>query len=104
MRTSEDDASHICRNGHLARSRSVGLPSIVMRNALLLSEPEDATRGYLERHLRDDGFDVLGAAADSEVLELVEQERPTSSCSRSSSCAGGSARASRAARGIATSP
>jgi DNA-binding response OmpR family regulator len=47
-----------------------------MRNALLLSEPEEATRGYLERHLRDDGFDVVGAAADSEVLALVEQERP----------------------------
>lgn len=47
-----------------------------MRNALLLSEPEEATRGYLERHLRDDGFDVLGAAADSEVLELVELTRP----------------------------
>jgi DNA-binding response OmpR family regulator len=56
--------------------RLAGLPSIVMRNALLLSEPEESTRGYLERHLRDDGFDVLGAAADSEVLELVEQTRP----------------------------
>ena len=47
-----------------------------MRNALLLSEPEDATRGYLERHLRDDGFDVLGAAGDGEVLQLVEEARP----------------------------
>ena len=47
-----------------------------MRSALLLAEPEDATRGFLERHLREDGFDVLGAAAGREALELAEQVRP----------------------------
>lgn len=47
-----------------------------MRSALLLAEPEESTRGYLERHLRDDGFDVLGLAGGHEVLELVEQARP----------------------------
>jgi DNA-binding response OmpR family regulator len=47
-----------------------------MRNALLLAEPEDATRGFLERHLRDDGFDVLEASAGGEALALVESTRP----------------------------
>ena len=47
-----------------------------MKSALLLAEPEAATRGFLERHLREDGFDVLGAAAGHEALELAEQVRP----------------------------
>ena len=47
-----------------------------VRSALLLAEPEAATRGFLERHLRDDGFDVLGAAARIEALELAERVRP----------------------------
>jgi DNA-binding response OmpR family regulator len=47
-----------------------------MRSALLLAEPEEATRGFLERHLTDDGFDVLGAAADGEALALAEQAKP----------------------------
>jgi DNA-binding response OmpR family regulator len=34
------------------------------------------TREYLGRQLRDDGFDVLGAARRSEALDLVEQARP----------------------------
>lgn len=33
-------------------------------------------RGFLERHLADDGFDVLGAAACGEALELAERTRP----------------------------
>jgi DNA-binding response OmpR family regulator len=47
-----------------------------MPNALLLAEPEDETRDFLERHLRDDGFDVLEAAAGRDALVLVEQSRP----------------------------
>jgi DNA-binding response OmpR family regulator len=47
-----------------------------MSTALLLAEPEPATRGYLERHLTDDGFSVLGAAAAAEALALAEQARP----------------------------
>ena len=47
-----------------------------MRSALLLAEPEPETRRYLERHLRDDGFEVLGATRDREALELVERARP----------------------------
>jgi DNA-binding response OmpR family regulator len=45
-------------------------------NAVLVAEPEPATRGFLERHLADDGFDVLGAAECGEALELAERARP----------------------------
>ena len=47
-----------------------------MPKAVLVAEPEPATRGFLERHLADDGFDVLGAAASGEALELAERARP----------------------------
>ncbi len=47
-----------------------------MRNALLLAEPEAATRGFLERHLRDDGFEVVETGVDVEALALAERERP----------------------------
>jgi DNA-binding response OmpR family regulator len=46
-----------------------------MSNALLLAEPEPATRGFLERHLRQDGFDVV-EAWDGEAVELLEVTRP----------------------------
>ncbi len=45
-----------------------------MTSALLLAEPETATRGFLERHLRQDGFDVV-EAGDGEALELAERSR-----------------------------
>jgi DNA-binding response OmpR family regulator len=47
-----------------------------MPSAVLVAEPESATREYLGRQLRDDGFDVLGAARRSEALDLVERTRP----------------------------
>lgn len=47
-----------------------------MPSAVLVAEPEPETREYLGRQLRDDGFDVLGAARRSEALELVESARP----------------------------
>ena len=47
-----------------------------MPNAVLVAEPEPSTRGFLERPLTDDGFDVLGAAACGEALELAERARP----------------------------
>lgn len=49
-----------------------------MSTAVLLAESEPSTRGYLERHLADDGFDVIGATAatEAEALELVERARP----------------------------
>jgi DNA-binding response OmpR family regulator len=46
-----------------------------MTSALLLAEPETATRGFLERHLRQDGFNVV-EAGDAEALELAERSRP----------------------------
>jgi len=48
-----------------------GVPS-----ALLLHEPEPESREYLEHHLRDDGFEVLGATRSREALDLVERARP----------------------------
>lgn len=44
--------------------------------ALVLAEPEPETRGYLERHLTNDGFEVVGAERGGEVLELAERVRP----------------------------
>ncbi len=46
-------------------------------NAVLLAEPEPLTREFLQRHLADDGFDVLGAEAEREALELVERLQPS---------------------------
>ena len=47
-----------------------------MTAALLLAEPEPATRGYLERQLANDGFHVLQAAFGGEALALAERTRP----------------------------
>lgn len=44
-------------------------------NAVLLAEPEPTTRGFLERHLREDGFEVV-QAEDGEALDLVERRQP----------------------------
>ena len=48
-----------------------------MNAAVLLAESEPATREFLERHLSDDGFDVLRAEAEREALELVERLKPS---------------------------
>ena len=42
---------------------------------VLLAEPEPAARGFLERHLRQDGFEVF-EAEDGEALELLERSQP----------------------------
>ena len=47
-----------------------------MPSAVLVAEPELERRELLGRQLRDDGFDVLGAARRSEALELAETARP----------------------------
>ena len=47
-----------------------------MATAVLVAEPEPATRGFLERHLAADGFDVLGAHAGDEALDLAELTHP----------------------------
>jgi DNA-binding response OmpR family regulator len=46
-----------------------------MSSAVLLAEPEEATRSFLERHLAQDGFEVVGAG-DGEALELIERMCP----------------------------
>jgi DNA-binding response OmpR family regulator len=45
-----------------------------MSAALVIAEPEDWMRGYLQRHLPDDGFEVVAAAADP--AELLRTTRP----------------------------
>src|SRR5919197_4126693 len=47
-----------------------------MSAALLLAEPEPGTRDFLARHLADDGFEVVGATAGGEALELAERSKP----------------------------
>ena len=45
-----------------------------MSTAVLLAEPEPDTRGFLERHLADDGFDVV--AAEPDVLRDANGSSP----------------------------
>ncbi len=47
-----------------------------MSDALLLAEPEEGAGSFLERHLRDDGFDVMRTDHGDAALELVERARP----------------------------
>ena len=46
-----------------------------MSGAVLLAEPEEATRSFLERHLAQDGFEVVGAE-NGEALDLLERLCP----------------------------
>ena len=71
-------------------------------SAVIVAEPETGARGYLERQLADDGFEVLGAGEIPEVLDLAERLRPDLVVGTTSSSAGGCARASPAASGTAT--
>ena len=45
-------------------------------SAVILAEPETSVRGYLERQLTDDGFQVVEAQEIPEVLDLAERVRP----------------------------
>src|SRR6266516_4977506 len=47
-----------------------------MSRALILAEAEPGTRAFLERHLASEVFEVLGADAELEALELAERARP----------------------------
>jgi DNA-binding response OmpR family regulator len=47
-----------------------------MPDAVLLAESERATRGFLAHQLARDGYEVVGAAACGEALELAERARP----------------------------
>jgi DNA-binding response OmpR family regulator len=44
-----------------------------MSTALVIAEPETATRGFLERHLADDGFEVV---AGDDLPRLLEGDPP----------------------------
>ena len=46
-----------------------------MSSALLLTEAEETTRSFLERHLRQDGFEVV-EATNGEALDLLERVCP----------------------------
>jgi DNA-binding response OmpR family regulator len=45
-------------------------------SAVLIAEPHAEIRGFLERHLANDGFDVLGAGRSREAVELAQRARP----------------------------
>ena len=45
-------------------------------NAVLLAEREPASRDYIERQLRDDGFTVFGAAWTARALDIAERLQP----------------------------
>jgi DNA-binding response OmpR family regulator len=45
-------------------------------SAVLIAEPEPDVRGFLERHLAQDGFDVLGTDDGAAARELVSRARP----------------------------
>src|SRR5437870_5221608 len=47
-----------------------------MSAALLVADPEPSIATFLERHLTDDGFDVVRADESDEALELAERARP----------------------------
>jgi DNA-binding response OmpR family regulator len=47
-----------------------------MACALLIAEPEPDTAVFLERHLADDGFDVLRTEDGEDALSLAERTRP----------------------------
>jgi DNA-binding response OmpR family regulator len=47
-----------------------------MSTALLLADPEPWHRGLLERQLRRDGFEVVGAGLGGDALDLAEAARP----------------------------
>jgi DNA-binding response OmpR family regulator len=45
-------------------------------SAVLIAEPEAGVRGFLERHLSQDGFDVLGSDDRDSALELLSRAQP----------------------------
>src|SRR5262249_3229045 len=56
--------SRVCATRHTFARKDIwraltGVTSVARMTALLLAEPEAIMRGFLERQLRSDGFDVL---------------------------------------------
>ena len=60
----------VWRDGTRASSVA-GVPT-----ALLIAEPESATRIFLSRHFAEDGFAVVEATEAKEALALAEEQRP----------------------------
>ncbi len=48
----------------------------VRTNAVLLADPEQDSRSYLERNLRGDGFHVIEAGWSAQALDLAERAAP----------------------------
>jgi DNA-binding response OmpR family regulator len=57
------------------RTGAVGATFGCMSSALLLAEPEASTRDFLERHLKQDGFEVV-EAENGDALDLLERVCP----------------------------
>lgn len=72
--------------------------------ALLLAEPETEFRDFLERHLRDDGFEVLRASFRSRHSRSPSASARTSSSRPTPTSAAACVRASPAGSGTATYP
>ena len=47
-----------------------------MSQALLLAQPEESVGSFLERHLADDGFEIVRADDEEATLALAERVRP----------------------------
>ena len=45
-------------------------------SAVLIAEPEPGVRGFLERHLAQDGFDVVGTDDRDAALEVASRSHP----------------------------
>jgi len=56
-------------------SRGV-LATFTRMSAVLIAEPEASVRGYLERHLADDGFEIVGAGDGHAAVAIAERARP----------------------------
>ena len=63
LRTAVDDSSHF-RCERTSGARAPAVRSVARMTDSLLAEPEASMRGFLERQLRSDGFDVLAFRAD----------------------------------------
>jgi DNA-binding response OmpR family regulator len=53
-----------------------GRDTVTLVSAVLIAEPEAGVRGFLERHLAQDGFDVLGTDDGDAALELASRAHP----------------------------
>ena len=74
----------VCANRHKGATNDTGVDpagalasaGMTSTSAVLLAEHEPASRELLERHLRDDGFTVFGAAWTARALDLAERVSP----------------------------